>query len=230
MPKKYPIKEKELPFHNVKIETQIEILKEFANLTAEGKSKVTREDVAPRVGIHAHNISPCLKFWISIGLLDKENKGYKASDKTLEFSRKIEWGDNEKAWLIIRTHLANTWFGEQIIKAFKDEKPLNENELANILGSVSGRVQRDKSLVRSLKAILKLLELSKMIIKDKAGNYTLNTEVSVKPERKPIKIPEDKDMITVYIGEETFVVDIKELIEFVKTRGKTLAKEEVKLE
>lgn len=221
--------EKMLPFHVVKIEKQLNILKAFTVLRGRGEESASYKEVAPLVGISKTNVSACLKFWYSIGFLEKENKGYRASDITVEFFRKQEWGDEEGAWSLMRGYLAKTWFGESAVSAFKVKPSLSEGDLVNVLGSASGAVKRDNTTVRSLKAIVKLLELSKVIIKDEEGNYKLNQELTKGVKSREVKLPEDKDVIKITIGEESYVLEIEALKEFVRKYGKRLAKEEIEL-
>jgi len=223
--------EKVLPSHAIKIEKQLDILKAFVVLSERGKKTTSYKEVAPLAGIKSKtNVSGCLKFWYSIGFLEKENKKYKASDITVEFFRKLESGNENDAWSLIRAHLAKTWFGESIISAFKIRSLLSENDLVNVLGSASGVVKRDNMTIRSLKAIVKLLELSKVIIKDEKESYRLNQELTKGVKRREVKLPEDKDVIIITIGEESFVLEVKDLKEFVRNRGKRLAKEKIELE
>lgn len=223
--------EKVLPFYVVKIEKQLDILKAFTILREKGKVGVSYKDVAPLAGIRSKtNISACLKFWYSIGLLEKENKGYRASDVTVEFFRKLEWGDEDGAWSLMRRHLARTWFGESVLSAFKVRASMSEDDLINILGSASQAVKRDNTKVKSLRAIVKLLELSKIIVQDEEGNFKLNQELIRGVRSREVKLPEDKDVIKVTIGEESFIVEVEALKEFVRKHGKRLAKEEIELE
>ena len=224
-------KEKVLPFHVVKIEKQLYILKAFAELREKGKVGVTYKDVAPLAGIRSKtNVSACLKFWCSIGLLEKENRGYRASDVTVEFFRKLTWGDKDGAWSLMRRHLARTWFGESVLSAFKVRASISEDDLINVLGSASQAVKRDNTTVKSLRAIVKLLELSKIIVQDEEGNFKLNQELIKGVRSREVKLPEDKDVIKVTIGEESFIVEVEALKEFVRKHGKRLAKEEIELE
>ena len=222
--------EKALPFERVKMEKQLNILKAFSVLRKEGETNVSYKDVAPLAGISETNVSACLRFWYSIGLLEKENRGYRASDVTVEFFRKREWGDEDGAWSLMRSHLAKTWFGKNVISAFKVRPSMSEDDLINVLGSASGAVKRDNTIVRSLRAIVKLLELSEFIVKDEEGNFRLNQELMKGVRSREVRLPEDKDVIKVTIGEDTFIVEIEALKEFVRKHGKRLAKEEIALE
>lgn len=222
--------EKALPFHKVKMEKQLDILKAFAVLRGKGKTGASYKDIAPLVGIDETNVSACLKFWCSIGLLEKENRGYKASDITVKFFRKLGWGDEEDAWSLMLGHLAKTWFSESVVSAFKVRALLSEDDLVNVLGSVSGAVERNSATIKSLKAIVKLLELSKVIIKDEGRKFKSNPELIKDIRSREVKLPEDKDVIKVTIGEEPFILEIEALKEFVRKHGKRLVKEEIELE
>ncbi|MCD6445177.1 hypothetical protein J7L49_00090 [Candidatus Bathyarchaeota archaeon] len=230
MSKNTLIEEKVLPFERVKIEKQIDILKAFAILSARGKKSATYREVASLVGVNETNASACLKFWRSIKLLEKENKGYRASEVAMEFFRKLEWGDEEGAWSLMRDHLTRTWFGESVIDAFKLRSSMSEDDLINLLGSASRIVKRDSTTIRSLRLIVKLLEMSKIVIKDEIGNFKLNQKLIKELRKIEIKLPENKDVIKVTIGKKSFVVEVKALKEFVKKHGKELAEEEIVLD
>lgn len=221
--------EKEIPSHKVSMEKQVDILKGFATIY-EKKKRATYKDVAPIVNVHPNDVSACLKFWKSVGLLEEQNGGYKASAVTLEFARKIEWGTEDEAWSMIGRHLRNAWFTEHLVMVFRIKKSLTEEELLNSLGSASGATKKDKNVVTSLKILQKLLEHSKIILKDKAGDYVLNPELVQTYKRETIEVPEDRDLIKLRIGKEVYVVSIKELQEFVKKQGRKLAEKEIKIE
>jgi hypothetical protein len=218
---------REVPYHKISVERQIDILKGFATLY-EKKKRATYKDVAPLINMNATDVSACLKFWKSVDLLEEDNSGYRASNAVCDFVKKIDWNP-EEAWSIFSRQLKDAWFVEHVGLAFQIKKSLSEEELVNSLGSASGMTKRDAAAVRSLRAIIKLLELTKKIIKGESGNYTLNLESSTDQKIEPIEIPEDKDMIKAKIGEETFAVSIKELIEFVRKQGKRLSEKEIKL-
>jgi hypothetical protein len=105
---------------------------------------------------------------------------------------------------------------------------MNEEELINVLGLASRTVKRDEVTVKSLKAIIRLLELSKMIVKDESENFRLNQELT--EDFKEIELPENKDVIKVSISGEPFIVEIDLLKKFVVEHGKKLAKEEIDLD
>jgi hypothetical protein len=66
--------ERILPFHIVAMEKQLDILEAFTILRKEGKIDISYKDVASRVKIKSKtNVSACLKFWYSIGLLEKKD-------------------------------------------------------------------------------------------------------------------------------------------------------------
>ncbi|MCD6537391.1 hypothetical protein J7L18_02090 [Candidatus Bathyarchaeota archaeon] len=219
-----------MPFYKVKIEKQLDILKAFTVLREKGTS-VSYKDVAPLAGIKSEtNVSACLKFWHSIGLLEREGKGYKASDIIVDFFKKLEWGDEDSAWSLMRDRLAKTWFGESVISAFKVRSYLSEDDLINVLSSASGVTELDSTTRSSLKAIVKILEMVKIVIRDEEGFFKLNQELVKGLRDKEFNLPKDKDAIKITIGEESFIIDIEALEDFVRKHGKRLAKEEIKLE
>jgi hypothetical protein len=213
------------------MEKQLDILEAFTILRKEGKIDISYKDVASRVKIKSKtNVSACLKFWYSIGLLEKKDKGYSPSDITIKFFERRTWGDEEEAWSLMRSHLAKTWFGERVIFEFKSKSSMNEEELISVLGLASRTVKRDEETVKSLKAIIRLLELSKMIVKDESENFRLNQELMEDVKVKEIELHENKNVIKIVIGGEPFIVEIELLKKFVMEHGKKLAKEEIDLD
>ena len=77
---------------------------------------------------------------------------------------------------------------------------------------------------------MKILEMVKIVIRDEEGFFKLNQELVKGLRDKEFNLPKDKDAIKITIGEESFIIDIEALEDFVRKHGKRLAKEEIKLE
>jgi len=219
---------KELPFEKVGIEKQIEMLKAFAALR-EKKERSTYKDVGPTIDLHPTLVSSCIRFWKSIGLLEVQDGGYRASNALLEFAKKSEWGAEDEAWSIMRGHLKESWFVEHLAVAFRIKKSLTEDELVNSLGSASGVTKRDAKIMKSLRILVELLVLSRIVMKDQTGSYTFNPELSGE-KAKSIEVPENGDSVKVRIGSEVYVVSREQLKEFVRTHGRKLAAKDIRLE
>ncbi|MEM3637595.1 MAG: hypothetical protein QXX17_03225 [Conexivisphaerales archaeon] len=224
-----PETSKELPYQDVNIERQIEILKAFAALGAT-KERATYKDIAPIVGLHSTKVSACLKFWKSVGLLEEQDGGYKASTPTVNFAKKVELGKEDEGWSIIGEHLKEAWFSQHLSITLRVRRSLSEKELLDSLHEASGVAREDQDVLRSLKILLRLIELSKIIVKDQEGKYMLNPEFSGSGVRKPIEVPEDEDIVKISIGKDDYVINVQELKEFVIAHGKKLAREEIRLE
>jgi hypothetical protein len=219
---------RELPFGDVGMEKQIQMLTTFAALR-EKNEKSTYKDVAPIVDLHPTKVSSCIQFWKSISLLEVQGRGYRASDALLQFAKKKEWGAEDEAWSIIRSHLKESWFVEHLALALRIKKSLTEDELVNSLGSASGVTGRDAKVIKSLRILVDLLVLSKIVIKNQDGSYAFSPELTGE-KAESIEVPQDGDSVKVSIGSEVYVVGREELKEFVRTHGRKLAAKDIRLE
>jgi hypothetical protein len=215
--------DEELPFHEIGIEKQIEILKAFCAYYEKNKSAASYRDIAPLVGLHPTKVSGCMKFWGSLGVLKKEGNKYLPESKTVEFARKAEWGDETGAWEILLDLLSDSWFVKHAVMVCRLKGKINQEELINSLGSASGETKKDKATVTSLRMLVRLLELMGVIIKLNEGLYQLNPKLAISRVER-IEVPEGKDLIQILLGNELFAVDVNELREFVTKRGKHLDK------
>jgi len=207
-----------LPFHGISIDRQLDILKAFCVYYDKYGKPASYKDIAPLVGLHPTKVSACLKFWKSVGLLDKKGGDYAPTEKAVEFARRREWKDDAGAWAVFRSAVGHSWFMEHAATFFRMKENATEENLVVSLGSVSGIAQGDKATIGSLKSVVRLLELCGMITKSNENSYRANREAIEGLETK-VEIPDDKHLVQVIIGEEMFAVDAKELQAFVKEKG-----------
>ncbi len=144
--KKKKIKSKySLPSPNLKIETQLEVLKGYCIASDYGQKGVRYTDVSKFVSVAKPNISGCNKFFESIRFLKKDdNRGkYIPSDEAIDWCKKQEW-DKENAKNSLKPLIEKSWFGE-FSKKLISIGPKSKDELIAKLGEEAEASKDDES-------------------------------------------------------------------------------------
>jgi len=215
------VQEKALPGLNLNMDKQIDVLKAFVVYYDKNQKGTSYKEIALIIKSSPTNVSESLKFWKSIGILKSDDRTYRPSQELINAIKKMEWGDVEEGWRIFRDAMRDSWFVTHLIMAFRVTTSMTEIDLLNSLGSASGASSRAK-VEKPLRNLLRLLEISKIVLKDDKGNWTLNEKLKMSREQEPIIADETKDTMLVRIGSELFAVDINSLREFVVKNGKKL--------
>lgn len=220
--------EKILPSSMLSMEKQIDILKAFAIFHSKQGKGATYKEIASIVGASHANVSGTLKFWKNLSLLEEDNSVYTPSKSLIEFNKKIQWGNEDEAWEMLRSTLNEQWFVLLIKSKFELRDKIRSEDLINSLGSASDASSSNKNILTSIKRILDLLEISKLIINDGQGSYTLNHESSEK--KRELIVNDSKDIMQIKINDEIYGIEVDALKEFVLSNGKKIDTEINRLE
>jgi len=218
--------EKILPFYNLSLEKQINVMKAYVAFYDKNKKAAHYKDIASVAGVHHTQASGCRKFWRSLGILEEKDGVDIPTKVALEFVRKLEWDKEDEAWKLFRNHIMNTWFVTYVVMTMRLQKTMSEDELINSLGSAAGIHRKGPHIVESLHILLELLMQSRIINEDEeTKKFMLNTELIEKAE--PLELPEkEENLISIVIGDERYVVAPQELKDFVKEHGKKVSSKE----
>jgi hypothetical protein len=223
-----PKEEKVLPFYNLNLDKQIDLVKAYVAFFDKNKKAAHYKDVASIAGVHPTQVSGCRRFWRYLGLLEEKDGIDIPSKAASEFVRKLEWDKEDDAWTLFRNQIENKWFVSHIGMVLRLQKKMTRDDLVNSLGSAASINRKDPHVVESLHILLELLTRSKIIKEDKETNsfiWTGDFDKSIQ-----IDIPQDKDMIQIIIGQERYAVDKKKLEEFVEKEGRKLNDKQHRLE
>ncbi|AFU60055.1 hypothetical protein Ngar_c31390 [Candidatus Nitrososphaera gargensis Ga9.2] len=168
------------------------------------------------------NVSECLKFWKSLGMLEDQDGKSKPSQTLTAIVQKMEWGSDDDGWKLFRDAIGSSWFVSSLAVAFRLKKSLSEDEILNTLGLTSKLPDREK-VEKPLKNLIQLLNISKILIPGDDGRYTLNPDIASRQSTGTNMVVDDsKQMAQVRIGGDTYVVEVEALRDFVKANGKTV--------
>ena len=206
-----------LPSLYLSLEKQVEILKAFATYYSKHGRGATYKEISGLVGFNATNVSGSLKFWKSVDILLQDGGTYEPTQALINFNNKIQW-DNDEAWKIFKSALADQWFVTQTELKFKLKSEINLDDLIKSLGE-KANVPNNRNSNKSLKYIIDLFELCNTITKQENEKYKL---VDSEDMSKKIIVDETKDMVQIKIGYKTFAVEINKIRDFVQSNGKQI--------
>lgn len=214
-----------LPFDQVSMEKQLEILKAYAVYHAKEAKPAGYKEIAPLVKISPPMVSGCLKFWASTGLLVQSGRKYVPSQDLTEFCNNLTWGAEAEAWRRFRVALRDAWFVKHLEMRFSINPRATEEDILASVGSAVG-VPRSPSTETSLRRMLELLEKAQFVKKEN-GQYSL--AVPVEAPKRTIEVTEDSDLVTFVIGLDKYAVPLEDLKTFVFEKGRKLPSEEHRL-
>jgi hypothetical protein len=213
-----------LPFFDVSLEKQIDIIKAFVALKDQ-KPALSYQDAASSAQLSDTTVSKCLGFLCAIGVLERVKRGlYTASEWAVEFVRMLAWSSGSDAWAFLAEHLGDTWFVKGTVAAFAVSRSMTEDQLIRALGQAARLSKRDKSVERSIRLLVELLNSLGVIVKDETGNFKLNPSYAQKDVTKKLEVTEEMELVQVEIGGVTYAVEAKALAEFVTSHGKRISK------
>jgi len=225
---RYLKKEKVLPFHGLSMGGQLNIVRGYVAFFNKTGEPATYRDIAPLINVSPSTITKCIDFWKFLGMLKPHGRGrYVPTETAIVFDKLMEAKERSEAWKLIKKQLKKTWVAEHLGMAFKLKEQMNEAELVKSLRSVFEIEKGDKHVIKSLDNLVKLLELAQIIRKDEKMFFGKKFFLSLKSEKvEELKIPEDRDMIQIIVDKERYAVDMIDLKELVKQRGRRLNSKE----
>lgn len=220
-----PEEERVLPFYNLSFARQIEVLKTYVAFFEKKRKGAHYKDIASIAGVHSTQVSGCRKFWRSLGFLEEQDGTDIPTETTMEFVRRLEWGEEDAAWSFFRDSIGNTWFSDHVMMVLGLQKAMSREDLANSLGSAAGIHRKGKHTVESLNLLIELLINSKIIAEEaETGKFVFHPETAV--TREPLELPGVKeDLIVIVMGNERYGITVGELERLVREHGKKVAKE-----
>lgn len=210
-----------LPSYDTSFEKHFEIIKAYVVASNEGSKPVGWKDLEGIVSIDPSKVSANNKFFCDLGLIkeaEKQRGKYFPTKNAIDFAKIKDW-DEDEAKSILRELILKSWFWESTRQLLEVRKKVSEKELLGKLG-IDSRADPEKHLP-SLKVIVEYLKYVELI-REEDGTITYGKFGLKEKPTQEINIPQDKDMIQIQIGEELFAVDIKELEDFIRKKGKKL--------
>ena len=220
------IEKKILPNDMINLENQVDILRAIVVFWGKNKRAVSYREIAPLVGLIPPNVSRCLKFWKNTGLIKETSRGsYEPSDDLVSFNFDTSHDIN------LPSIIGETWFGSVVLMTLSLKENMNEKEIKETIAVEYSVYNKDKPSDRALSYAMELLLRSGVIERTNGVFRARQIHSNTKSQKSShsIQIDEDKDFVQIVIGSERFAVDRKELVAFVKQKGRSLG-DEVKVE
>jgi len=233
MSKEKPVKraisklKRPLPSYNISFEKHFEIIKAYVVASEEGTKPVSWKDFQGLVDVSPANVSSNNKFLEDLGIINEvENKpgSYIPTPKAINLKNAQNW-DEEETISIIRDLVSGSWFWQSARQLLSVHRKVTKKDLINKLGFDSGA--DPKKHQPSLEILIKYLQYAGLISEENE-EISLGKYGAIEAQRK-IKIPPDKDMIQISIGDDLYAIDIKEFEEFIQSRGKKLDRNVTKI-
>jgi len=220
--------EKILPFYNLSLDKQINLLKAYVAFHDKNNRGAHYKEVASIAGVHQTQASGCRKFWRYLRYLAERNGTDVPTQLAMNFVRKLEWASKEEAWKFLRGTILETWFVSHVTMTLKLQKTLSYDELTNSLGSAAELPGKQPHAISSLRILMELLVQSRVIEEDKeTRKFMLHPELVKGTEVEPLELSrEEQNLILVTIDNERYVVSPKELMGFIRTHGKKVTSRE----
>ena len=210
-----------LPSYRLAFDKHFEIIKAYVVASNEGNKAISWKDLTKIVSVNPSLVSANNKFFQDLGLIreaEKQRGKYYPTKNAVDFSKIRDW-DEDKAKNILRELILKSWFWESTRQLLEVRKKVSEKELLGKLGIDSGA--DPKKHLPSLKVIVEYLKYVELICEED-GTITYGKFGLKEKPTQEISLPKDKDMIQIRIEEELFAVDVKELKDFVRKKGKKL--------
>ncbi|MFW9888063.1 MAG: hypothetical protein ACFFER_07775 [Candidatus Thorarchaeota archaeon] len=218
--------EKTLPNDKINLDNQIDILRAIVVFWRRSKRAVSYREIAPLVGLTPPSVSRCLKFWKNTGLIRETSRGsYQPSDDLVTFNFDASNDIN------LPSIIGETWFGSVVLMSLSLKETMNEKEIKETIAVEHSVRNKDKPSDRALSYALELLLKSGVVERTNGAFRACQVQSKAKSQKSShtIQIDDDKDFVQITIGHERFAVDRKELVAFVKQKGRSLG-DEVKVE
>jgi len=155
-----------LPRADMSLENEIAALKGLVQFSNKGEKPVKYNEIKIP-NIHPTRVSAELKFFTSIGLAERKERGiYVPTKKAIEFVNTLNWKE-EDAKQIIRDVFSESWFGDLVIKMLSIGKEVSLSDIVGELGkTVEGDPKRDE---KAIKRLVEWLEYAGIIKVDENG-------------------------------------------------------------
>jgi len=179
-----------LPFHLLKVDGQISILKSLTDWYGKNKKPVTYRDIG---GVHASktNVSSTLQFFQKIGWLKPGKRGqYLPSEGLVQY---FEGFDQELAAKKLAEKILQTTIGQRLSFFLSQKGKVAEDELINYLGSEFSLIKADKNrILRLIELLMKLGALIKHDNEIQLGDEGIKkiSPIKEKPATEQLQPPE----------------------------------------
>lgn len=152
---------------------QLEILKNYAELSDGGVRRVTPSDVAGHTGIAPSTIASYSNFFKQNKFLigQEGTRGFLPSQALLHFQNRLQVGTGDAALLELRPVIEETWFGREITQLIKSGKRPNDHDLLITLAVKAGAPVQDYK--GSFAQLIEWCEITQLIRKESNGTYLL---------------------------------------------------------
>ncbi|MBN2229043.1 MAG: hypothetical protein JW779_05570 [Candidatus Thorarchaeota archaeon] len=210
----------DLPYAKVSVERQLELIQSILAIYEETEKGVSRRDVAPIVTLAVDNVSRCVGFWISIGVLERaEGSRYQPSEDFIQ----VLSSDNDLREAL-QKHILESWIGSLIRLKSKIKPKFDVNELKDSIAKAFKTQTGKKASECRINTLFDLLTEIKLIaVLDDIVTFIHDSSESDKTTRKILEIPNDKDIILLEIHSNIYAIDREALVCYIEREGKSVS-------
>ena len=137
-----------LPTDRIGFAKQLELLRGYAALAAQGTSAPTNPAVANLVGLNRNTSILAHPFFLDIGLLGKTGDGYTPAPEVIAYGKAFSW-NQETAAQRLAPVLRRTWFAQELLPRLA-MGTLDETRAIQLLGEASSAGPRFEGQIKGL--------------------------------------------------------------------------------
>lgn len=171
---------RKLPTTRAGFSKQLDALRAYALLSANGSAAVRYPKVGETIKIHESNVSSMNPFFLENGFIEKSGNGYVPHSAVLEFNRAYSW-NADTAGQKLAPLLRDSWFAQALVHRISF-RAMPEDEAIEILASACNAGPEAKL---SLKILIDYLEVAGLVRRE---NGSLSAQMQ-QVERAPIVEP-----------------------------------------
>jgi hypothetical protein len=137
-----------LPTDRVGFPKQLELLRAYAALAAQGTAAPGNTAAADLVGMHKDTARLALPFFLDVGLLTKSGDGYIPSPEVLAYGKAFSWSQ-DTAGQRLGPLFKRTWFAQALLPRLAMGQ-VEEGRAVQVLGEACGATPRYEGQIKTL--------------------------------------------------------------------------------
>lgn len=214
----------ELPNPRISHEKQLDIVMAFVAYYKETGEAAGRADIAPIVDLTVTNVSRCLSFWSSIGVLEEVEKGMYCPSAILLEEFTEDGTDIKDA---IQSLIRGSWLFSVVNMKMKLQNQLGEEEIIALISSFYEAKQKEKPKPRSVQLAIEIMDKSGVLRREGDLFQLPPVKEGIQKEgmKEPVEVTPDKDLVLFRIGTELWSIERNRLVDFLRNEGEATTEE-----
>jgi hypothetical protein len=152
-----------LPTNRADFETQLKLLRAYANASENGVKAVALDRLASISQISGSVASSANAFFKASNFITKDKDGYKPTSGIIEFATQVPWNEDKAKLSLRELMVKDTWYIKELQILFGVNPQMDQEALTNAIGSSIGA---DPSQKTSITILIKFLSYAGIISQD----------------------------------------------------------------